>query len=135
MSDPAAPTPSPLAEGRDFDLTGLAQRLKALNPGFSDIKVEPPGKPDAAVRVIVETTRAELAAVQGQLHLTDPELTGVRIETAIKFLDQKPGEKIKVGLRRNAPGATGPPGPPKRRSGPPTQQRKSPPPRKPPADT
>lgn len=128
----AAPPPEPPAEeGRDFDLTGIAQRLRALNPGFSNIRVEPPGKPGAAVRVIIETTRAELAAVQGQLHLTDPELTGMRIETALKFLDQKPGEQIKIGLRRNPPEDGSPP---QRRQSPPTQQRKSTP-RKPPTDS
>lgn len=126
--------PTPTDDGRDFDLTGIAQRLRQLNPGFTNIRVEPPSRPGAAVRVVIETTRAELAAVQGQLHLTDPELTGVRIETALKFLDQKPGEKIRVGLRRNPPGATGPAGPPKRRPGPPVQPRTSPS-RKPPTDT
>lgn len=128
---PALPPPS--GEGRDFDLTGIAQRLKELNPGFTNIRVEPSGKPDAAVRVVIETTRAELAAVKGQLRLTDPELTGVRIETALKFLDQKPGEKIRVGLRRNLPGASAPPGP----AGTPQQRRGGAPrtpPRKPPAD-
>jgi len=129
--DPAqgsAPPPPP-GEGRDFDLTGIAQRLRQLNPAFSGIRVEPPAKPDAAVRVIIETTRAELASVQGQLHLTDPELTNVKIETSIKFLDQKPGETIKVGLRRNPPGATGPAGDPARR---PPAGRRTPP--KPPSD-
>src|SRR5688572_14728121 len=98
MNEQAPPSTPRGDEGRDYDLTGIALRLKQLNPGFTNITVEPPGKPGAAVRVVIETTRAELAAVQGQLHLTDPELAGVQIETALKFLDQKPGEKIKVGL-------------------------------------
>jgi hypothetical protein len=134
MNEQAPPPSQPDDQGRDYDLTGIAQRLKELNPGLTNIKVEPPGRPGAAVRVVIETTRAELAAVQGQLHLTDPELAGVQIETALKFLDQKPGEKIKVGLRRNPANPAGPGGSKPGRLGPPVSQRKTPP-RKPPASS
>jgi hypothetical protein len=85
---------------RDYDLTGLEQRLRALNPDYSAIRVLPPAGPNAAVRVIVETTRAEIAKTGGALHLTDPELEGVQIEATLRFLDQQAGERIKVELRK-----------------------------------
>ena len=87
-------------EERDLDLTGLTDRLRASNPGFSDIRAEAPTNPDAGIRVVVETTRDELTSVNGQLHLNDPELRGLRIETALRFLDRQPGEQIKLELRR-----------------------------------
>lgn len=89
-----------MSEGRDLDLTGIAQRLRALNPGISNITVEPPKGPNALVRVVIETTRAELAHIGGQLQLRDPELEGSQLETSIKFLDQKPGERFNVQMRR-----------------------------------
>ncbi len=85
---------------RDLDLTGLTDRLRASNPGFSEIRAEAPTKPEAGVRVVVETTREELNAINGQLHLDDPELEGLRIETAIRFLDRQPGERINVEMKR-----------------------------------
>lgn len=94
-------TPQP--SERDLNLTGIAARLRALNPGFTNVRVEAPRAPGAAVRVIVETTRAELAAVGGQLHLTDPELEGLQLETSVRFLDLKPGERMNVQLRPNQP--------------------------------
>lgn len=90
-------------EGRDLDLTGIAERLRALNPGITNIKVEPPQTANALVRIIVETTRAELDKIGGRLTLNDPELTGGQLETTIKFLDQKPGERLKVQMRRRRP--------------------------------
>jgi hypothetical protein len=89
-----------MSEGRDLDLTGIAQRLRALNPGITNITVEPPQGPNALVRVVIETTRAELNRIGGQLQLRDPELEGGQLETTIKFLDQKPGERFKVQMRR-----------------------------------
>jgi hypothetical protein len=88
---------------RDYDLTGLEQRLRALNPGYSAIHVDPPTGPNAAVRVIVTTTREELAKTGGALRLTDPDLEGVQIEATLRFLDQKPGERLRVELRREPP--------------------------------
>jgi hypothetical protein len=87
------------ARRNDLDLTGLTQRLRALNPGLSSIRAEPSPKPEADVRVVIETTQAELAAVNGQLNLADPALDGMQIETAIRMLDLKPGERRVVGLR------------------------------------
>jgi hypothetical protein len=91
------------ADGKDLDLTGLTQRLRALNPGLTSIRAEPSSKPGADVRVIIETTQAELSAVNGQLNLADPALDGMQIETAIKMLDLKPGERRRIGLRPAQP--------------------------------
>jgi len=88
---------------RDLDLTGLTQRLRALNPGLTSIRAEPSPKPGADVRVVIETTKAELNAVQGQLNLADPALDGMQIETMIRMLDLKPGEKRRLGLRPAQP--------------------------------
>lgn len=85
---------------RDLDLTGLTGRLRATNPGFTEIRAEASTKPEAGIRVVVETTRDELNAVNGKLHLDDPELHGLKIETTIRFLDQQPGEKINVQMKR-----------------------------------
>ena len=90
-------------EGRDLDLTGIAERLRALNPGVTNITVEPPQTANALVRIVVETTRAELDSIGGRLHLNDPTLEGGQLETSIKFLDQKPGERMKVQMRRRRP--------------------------------
>jgi hypothetical protein len=87
--------------GRDLDLSGIARRLKALNPNYTDILVQPPRKPDSGVRVTIVTTRKELQAAGGRLRLVDPELQGLRIETALRFLDRKPGETINVRIRKN----------------------------------
>jgi len=89
------------SDARDLDLTGIEQRLRTLNPGYSAIHVQAPTHAGAAVRVIIETTRAELARTGGQLHLTDPALDGLKIETTLRFLDQQPHERIKVQLRRD----------------------------------
>lgn len=91
------------SDGRDLDLTGLTQRLRALNPGLTSIRAEPSSKPGADVRVVIETTQAELSAVNGQLNLADPALDGMQIETAIKMLDLKPGERRRLGLHRAQP--------------------------------
>lgn len=92
--------------GKDVDLTGLTQRLRVLNPGLRSIQAVPSPKEGADVRVIVETTQAELNAIQGQLNLADPALDGMQIETVIRMLDMKPGEKRRVGLRATQdPGA------------------------------
>jgi hypothetical protein len=85
---------------RDIDLNGLSARLHEKNPGLTSVRAEATSKADADIRVVVETTRAELAAVDNQLHLTDPDLEGLQIETMIKFLDHKPGEQLRVGLRK-----------------------------------
>lgn len=95
-----------MTEGRDLDLTGIAERLRALNPNITNITVEPPHGANALVRIVVETTRAELNAVGGRLKLSDPELEGGQLETTLKFLDQKPGERLKVQLRRQGPEKT-----------------------------
>jgi hypothetical protein len=89
-----------MSEGRDLDLTGIAERLRALNPEITKITVEPPQGANALVRIVIETTRAELDKIGGRLQLRDPELEGAQLETTIKFLDQKPGERIKVQMRR-----------------------------------
>lgn len=86
---------------RDFNLTAIEQRLRALNPGFSGLRVQAPRRPGAAVRVLIETTRAELQAVGGKLQLTDPELEGLQLETSVRFLDQKPGERLNVRLKQD----------------------------------
>ncbi len=90
-------------DGRDLDLTGIAERLRALNPGITNIMVEPPQTANALVRVVVETTRAELNKIGGRLKLQDRELEGGQLETTIKFLDQKPGERMQVQMRRRKP--------------------------------
>jgi hypothetical protein len=96
-------------EGRDFNLTDIEARLRALNPGYTALRVEPPRAAGAAVRVLIETTRAEMAATGGQLHLTDPALEGLQLETTLRFLDQKPNERIRVELKRdNTPDTSGP---------------------------
>lgn len=85
----------------DLDLTGIAQRLSAENPGYSRITVEPPKDVGAAIRVIVHTTDAELAKTGGRLRLSDPDLPpGARIETVLRFLDHKPGQQRRVRLQR-----------------------------------
>jgi hypothetical protein len=88
-------------EGRDFNLTDIEARLRALNPGYTALRVEPPRAAGAAVRVLIETTRAEMAATGGKLHLTDPALEGLQLETTLRFLDQKPNERIQVQLTRD----------------------------------
>lgn len=85
---------------RDIDLGGLSARLREKNPGLTAIRAEMTTKPDSDIRVVIETTRAELAVVENQLRLTDPDLEGLRIETTIRFLDTKPGEQLRVDLRR-----------------------------------
>lgn len=90
-------------EGRDLDLTGIAERLRAQNPDITNITVEPPQSANALVRIVVETTRAELDSIGGKLDLNDPSLQGGQLETSIKFLDQKPGERMKVQMRRRRP--------------------------------
>ena len=90
-----------MTDERDLDLTGIADRLRALNPDITNIIVEPPQGPNALVRVIIETTRAELDKLGGRIQLRDPELEGGKLETTIKFLDQKPGERLKVQMRRH----------------------------------
>lgn len=85
---------------RDLSLTDIEARLRALNPGLPRLRVTPPTTPGAAVRVTIETTRAELATVGGKLNLNDPDLEGMRLNTTLRFLDQKPGERINVQLRR-----------------------------------
>jgi hypothetical protein len=94
-----------MTEGRDLDLTGIAERLRALNPDITNITVEPPQGGNALVRVVIETTRAEMDKIGGRVHLRDPELEGGQLETTIKFLDQKPGERFKVQMRRKSPEA------------------------------
>ena len=89
-----------MSEGRDLDLTGIAERLRALNPDITNITVEPPHGADALVRVVIETTRAELDKLGGRVQLRDPDLEGGQLETTIKFLDQKPGERFNVKMRR-----------------------------------
>jgi hypothetical protein len=92
-----------MTEGRDLDLTGIAERLRALNPDVTNITVEPPQGASALVRVVIETTRAEMSKIGGRIQLRDPELEGGQLETTIKFLDQKPGERLKVQMRRSKP--------------------------------
>lgn len=92
-----------MTEGRDLDLTGIAERLRALNPNITNITVEPPQGDNALVRVVIETTRAELDKLGGRIQLRDPELEGGQLETTIKFLDHKPGERLKVQMRRKKP--------------------------------
>lgn len=94
-----------MTEGRDLDLTGIAERLRALNPDITNITVEPPQGGNALVRVVIETTRAEMEKIGGRIQLRDPELEGGQLETSIKFLDQKPGERLKVQMRRRSPEA------------------------------
>ncbi len=85
---------------RDIDLTGLTERLRVQNPGLTSIRAEAPKQPGAGVRVVVETTRAELQAIGGRLALNDPELEGLQIETNIRFLDHEPGKPMRVQMRR-----------------------------------
>jgi hypothetical protein len=92
-----------MTDKRDLDLTGIAERLRALNPDVTNITVEPPQGANALVRVVIETTRAELDKLGGRIQLRDPELEGGQLETTIKFLDQKPGERLKVQMRRQRP--------------------------------
>jgi hypothetical protein len=92
-----------MTEGRDLDLTGIAERLRSLNPDITNITVEPPQGGNALVRVVIETTRAEMNKIGGRIQLRDPELEGGQLETTIKFLDQKPGERLKVQMRRSKP--------------------------------
>lgn len=92
-----------MSDGRDLDLTGIGERLRALNPEITNITVEPPHGSNALVRVVIETTRAELDKLGGRIQLRDPELEGGQLETTIKFLDQKPGERLKVQMRRQRP--------------------------------
>jgi hypothetical protein len=94
-------------EGRDLNLTDIEARLRALNPGYTGLRVEAPRGAGAAVRVLIETTRAEMQATGGKLRLTDPELEGLRLETTLRFLDQKPNERIRVNLSRDT-GSAGP---------------------------
>lgn len=94
-----------MTEGRDLDLTGIAERLRALNPDITNITVEPPQGGNALVRVVIETTRAEMEKIGGRIQLRDPELEGGQLETTIKFLDQKPGERLKVQMKRRSPEA------------------------------
>jgi hypothetical protein len=88
-------------EGHDLNLTDIEARLRALNPGYTALRVEPPRAAGAAVRVLIETTRAEMTATGGKLHLTDPALEGLQLETTLRFLDQKPNERIQVQLKRD----------------------------------
>lgn len=92
-----------MTDQRDLDLTGIAERLRALNPDITNITVEPPQGPGTLVRVVIETTRAELEKLGGRIQLRDPELEGGKLETTIKFLDQKPGERFQVQMRRTGP--------------------------------
>lgn len=90
---------SDIERGKDIDLTGLTERLRVLNPGLRSIRAVPSPKEGADVRVVIETTQAELNAIQGQLNLADPALDGMQIETVIRMLDLKPGEKRRLALR------------------------------------
>jgi hypothetical protein len=85
-------------EGRDLNLTDIAARLRALNPGYASLQVVAPRAAGAAVQVIIETTRAEIEATGGRLILTDPALEGTQIETTLRFRDQRPGERIRAQL-------------------------------------
>jgi hypothetical protein len=87
-------------ERRSIDLAALTKRLRTLNPNLTSIRAEPSTTPDAQIRVVVVTTRAELRAAGGKLRLSDPALDRLKIETSIKFLDQKPGERIQLRLQR-----------------------------------
>ena len=93
-------------EGRDLNLTDIEARLRTLNPGYTALRVEPPRTAGAAIRVLIETTRAEMEVTGGKLRLTDPELEGLRLETTLRFLDQRPNERIRVQMTRDdAPAA------------------------------
>lgn len=88
----------------DLDLTGIADRLRKLNPDLTNIKVEAPHQQGAVVRVIIETTKDELDSVGGRVSLRDPEIPeGTNIETVLRFLDHKPGKKMNVQVRRTSP--------------------------------
>lgn len=98
-SQPPRPPAGPADRAIDFD--ALTRRLQALNPHLTAIRAEPPTQPEAQVRISVETTRAELRHAGGKLRLADPALDRLRIETAVRFLDQKPGEQIRLRLQRS----------------------------------
>ena len=100
MTDQPAERPE-RSERRSINLGELSKRLRALNPQLTLVRAERPTREDAQVRVYVETTRAELRSAGGKLRLSDPALHRLRIETAIRFLDHKPGEQVKVRLRRS----------------------------------
>ncbi len=91
-------------DGLDLDLTGISRRLSEKNPEYTRIIVEPASKPGMTLRVVVETTREEMAKTGGRLQLQDQDIPqNARLETVLRFLDQKPGERIKVQMKRTPP--------------------------------
>jgi hypothetical protein len=92
-------------DGIDLDLTGIAQRLNALNPDLGRISVEPSPKPDSLLRVIIETTKEQLQHGGGRLVLKDPALpAGARVETVVRLKGHQADDQVRIALRRVAPG-------------------------------